>query len=107
MLIEKLTSEERKLFLKELKKVVVTKEGDVSLKPSIQELKQLAYHNSLPFIGFGFLDNFIMIMAGEYIDITLGKETEKQAEINLLISKVPNLESPQWLQRHLETPSLT
>jgi len=71
-LIEKLTSEERKLFLKELKKVVVTKEGDVSLKPSIQELKQLAYHNSLPFIGFGFLDNFIMIMAGEYIDITLG-----------------------------------
>lgn len=72
LLIEKLTSEERKLFLKELKKVVVTKEGDVTLKPSLQELKQLAYHNSLPFIGFGFLDNFIMIMAGEYIDITLG-----------------------------------
>jgi len=72
LLIEKLTSEERKLFLKELKKVVVTKEGDVSSKPTFQELKQLAYHNSLPFIGFGFLDNFIMIMAGEYIDITLG-----------------------------------
>jgi len=72
LLIEKLTSEERKLFLKELKKVVVTKEGDVLSKPTFQELKQLAYHNSLPFIGFGFLDNFIMIMAGEYIDITLG-----------------------------------
>eukprot|EP00090_Calanus_glacialis_P046412 TRINITY_DN9101_c0_g1_i2.p1 TRINITY_DN9101_c0_g1~~TRINITY_DN9101_c0_g1_i2.p1 ORF type:complete len:255 (-),score=45.61 TRINITY_DN9101_c0_g1_i2:486-1250(-) len=71
LLIEKLTSEERKLFLKELKKVVVTKPGEV-LKPTLQELKQLAYHNSLPFIGFGFLDNFIMIMAGEYIDITLG-----------------------------------
>jgi len=72
LLIEKLTSEERKLFLKELKKVVVTKEGDVTSKPTFRELKQLAYHNSLPFIGFGFLDNFIMIMAGEYIDITLG-----------------------------------
>merc|ERR1719347_2490692 len=72
LLIEKLTSEERKLFLKELKKVVVTKEGDVASKPTFRELKQLAYHNSLPFIGFGFLDNFIMIMAGEYIDITLG-----------------------------------
>lgn len=71
LLIEKLTSEERKLFLKELKKVVVTKEGEV-LKPTISELKQLAYHNSLPFIGFGFLDNFIMIVAGEYIDLTLG-----------------------------------
>lgn len=71
LLIEKLTSEERKLFLKELKKVVITKPGEV-LKPTFQELKQLAYHNSLPFIGFGFLDNFIMIMAGEYIDITLG-----------------------------------
>jgi len=71
ILIEKLTTEERKLFLKELKKVVVTKEGELS-KPTYKELKQLAYHNSLPFIGFGFLDNFIMIMAGEYIDITLG-----------------------------------
>lgn len=29
--------------------------------------------NSIPFIGFGFLDNMIMIIAGEYIDMTLGK----------------------------------
>ena len=71
-MIEKLTIEERKLFLKELKKVVVTKEGEV-LRPTRSELRQLAYHNSLPFIGFGFLDNFIMIVAGEYIDLTLGK----------------------------------
>jgi len=70
-MIEKLTVDERKLFLKELKKVVVTKEGEI-LKPTRAELKQLAYHNSLPFIGFGFLDNFIMIVAGEYIDLTLG-----------------------------------
>lgn len=26
----------------------------------------------LPFIGFGFVDNFIMILAGDYIDLTLG-----------------------------------
>ena len=26
----------------------------------------------MPFIGFGFLDNFIMIVAGEYIDIHIG-----------------------------------
>jgi len=71
LLIEKLTTEERKLFLKELKKVVASKDGE-AIKPTYAELKQLAYHNSLPFIGFGFLDNFIMIVAGEYIDITLG-----------------------------------
>ena len=41
-------------------------------QPTMAELRQLAYHNSLPFIGFGFLDNFIMIVAGEYIDLTLG-----------------------------------
>jgi len=70
LLIEKLTVEERKLFLKELKKVEPGRAGRG--QPSMAELRQLAYHNSLPFIGFGFLDNFIMIVAGEYIDLTLG-----------------------------------
>jgi hypothetical protein len=107
LLIEKLTSEERKLFLKELKKVVITKPGEV-LKPTLQELKQLAYHNSLPFIGFGFLDNFIMIMAGEYIDITLGKNVyENPGKSFIYFSKGPNLESLPWLQQPLETLSLT
>ena len=71
MMIQNLTAEERKMFLKELRKVVTAK-GGADLRPSYRELKQLAYHNSLPFVGFGFLDNLIMIMAGEYIDLTLG-----------------------------------
>ena len=29
-------------------------------------------HNAIPFIGFGFLDNAVMIVAGDYIDSTLG-----------------------------------
>jgi len=69
-LIEKLSVEERRIFLRELKKVDSRQSS--SNKPTVAELKQLAYHNSLPFIGFGFLDNFIMIVAGEYIDLTLG-----------------------------------
>ncbi|XP_058968756.2 transmembrane protein 65 isoform X2 [Pocillopora verrucosa] len=32
----------------------------------------VAFHNAIPFIGFGFLDNAIMIIAGEYIDVTIG-----------------------------------
>ena len=64
--------EERTILLKELKKVETRKEVEI-LVPKWTELKQLSYHHSLPFIGFGFLDNFIMIVAGEYIDLTLGK----------------------------------
>lgn len=71
MMIQNLSVDERKMFLKELKKTVATR--DRFLKPSGADLRQLAYHNSLPFVGFGFLDNFIMIIAGEYIDLTLGK----------------------------------
>jgi len=69
MMIQNLSVDERKMFLKELKKVVV---GKGVGPPSTKDLRQLAYHNSLPFVGFGFLDNFIMIIAGEYIDLTLG-----------------------------------
>ena len=71
MMIQNLSVDERKMFLKELKKVA-SKEGMTAL-PSYADLRQLAYHNSLPFVGFGFLDNFIMIIAGEYIDLTLGE----------------------------------
>eukprot|EP00049_Salpingoeca_infusionum_P002059 m.53484 g.53484 ORF g.53484 m.53484 type:complete len:243 (-) comp11366_c0_seq4:2074-2802(-) len=38
-------------------------------------MKQLVYHgirHTVPMVGFGFLDNFIMISAGETIDNTLG-----------------------------------
>lgn len=41
-------------------------------KLSAAQLRQLAVHNALPFIGFGFLDNLIMIVAGDYIDLTIG-----------------------------------
>merc|ERR1719209_1987185 len=57
-LIEKLSVEERRIFLRELKKVDSRQSS--SNKPTVAELKQLAYHNSL------------MIVAGEYIDLTLG-----------------------------------
>merc|ERR1719290_624101 len=42
-MIEKLTVDERKLFLKELKKVVQMKEKESNAKPTRGELKQLAY----------------------------------------------------------------
>jgi len=69
-MIERLSTEERKIFLRELKKV--DKSSEVLAVPTKGELRKLAIHNSIPFVGFGFLDNLIMILAGEYIDMTLG-----------------------------------
>ena len=45
--------------------------GEV-LRPTSTQLRQLAIFQAMPFVGFGFLDNFIMIIAGEYIDLTIG-----------------------------------
>jgi len=41
--------------------------------PTTRQLLLTGVTNALPFIGFGFLDNAVMIVAGEYIDITLGQ----------------------------------
>lgn len=35
-------------------------------------MKIYALHHFLPFVGFGFFDNFVMILAGDYIDLKLG-----------------------------------
>ena len=42
------------------------------VRPSSAELWRLAIQQGLPFVGFGFLDNFIMIVAGESIETFLG-----------------------------------
>jgi hypothetical protein len=40
--------------------------------PSTSDLYKVAIQQGLPFVGFGFLDNFIMIVAGESIETFLG-----------------------------------
>jgi len=46
--------------------------GLVPVKPSSKECRICFVHNAVPFVGFGFLDNVVMIVAGDYIDSTLG-----------------------------------
>ncbi|XP_076290841.1 uncharacterized protein LOC143214093 isoform X2 [Lasioglossum baleicum] len=41
--------------------------------PSTKNLILVAIANAIPFIGFGFLDNFIMIIAGDQIELMLNK----------------------------------
>ena len=40
--------------------------------PTMSQLSMLGFQQSLPYVGFGFLDNFLMIIFGEYIEIYLG-----------------------------------
>ena len=40
--------------------------------PSRAQLWRLALANGVPFVGFGFADNVIMILAGDAIDASLG-----------------------------------
>ena len=74
-MINDLNPEERILLtqaLKQSEESNVTGAGTDTLAPSWNDLNKLAIHQSLPFIGFGFLDNLIMIVAGEYIDASIG-----------------------------------
>jgi len=45
--------------------------SDLPRPPSRTQLRMLGLASALPFIGFGFLDNFLMIICGEFIDSTL------------------------------------
>ena len=73
-MVKELSNEERILLFRTLRLKQEAEETFPSKaeisdnQPTWSDLRKLAIHQSLPFIGFGFLDNFIMIVAGEYID---------------------------------------
>jgi Transmembrane protein 65 len=41
-------------------------------RPARAELRTLFVASAIPMIGFGFMDQFVLIQAGGYIDATLG-----------------------------------
>ena len=61
-------------------------------EPTNEQLTIVAMHQAIPFIGFGIMDNAILILAGETIDIylgmTLGISTMCAAAIGNIISDV-------------------
>ncbi len=78
-------------------------EEEAVSKPTASELYHLALHQSLPFVGFGFLDNLVMILAGEYIDhtigVTLGISTMAAAALGNAISDVFGIGSAWYVER--------
>ena len=84
-------------------------------QPSKRQLLMLALAGGVPFIGFGFADNFIMIIAGDQIDATLGirfgLSTLAAAGLGNLISDVIGLSLQDVIEsktsRFFKAPPLT
>ncbi|KAH9506909.1 Transmembrane protein 65 [Dermatophagoides farinae] len=71
--------------------------------PNTNQLVQLFISQSLPFIGFGFLDNLLMIVAGDYIDLTLGValgiSTMAAAGLGNALSDIAGVGSAYYVER--------
>uniref|UniRef100_A0A2M4CVY1 Putative conserved plasma membrane protein n=1 Tax=Anopheles darlingi TaxID=43151 RepID=A0A2M4CVY1_ANODA len=74
--------------------------------PVTSDLMKLGLVNALPFIGFGFLDNFTMIIAGDYIEHTLGLfmciSTMAAAALGNTISDVIGIGSAFYVEKIAE-----
>ena len=58
--------------LDELSRAWTACKTDPAPPPQPWQLRRLALIAGLPMVGFGFMDNIVMILAGDYIDSTLG-----------------------------------
>ncbi|XP_036371444.1 transmembrane protein 65 isoform X2 [Megalops cyprinoides] len=66
---------ERSCLLKELHRfesMAIAQEQLEMAPPTAAQLRYVLLHNAIPFIGFGFLDNAIMIAAGTQIELSIG-----------------------------------
>ncbi|XP_016316735.1 transmembrane protein 65-like [Sinocyclocheilus anshuiensis] len=86
----------RSCLLKELQRFQSqTQDSEESSPPTAAQLRYILLHNAIPFIGFGFLDNAIMIAAGTQIELsiglTLGISTMAAAALGNLVSDLAGL----------------
>eukprot|EP00916_Digyalum_oweni_P014797 GHVL01024226.1.p1 GENE.GHVL01024226.1~~GHVL01024226.1.p1 ORF type:complete len:369 (+),score=57.66 GHVL01024226.1:13-1119(+) len=71
-------------------------------KPTLTELKWLFLTSAIPFVGFGFIDNFVMIILGDLIDTTmcvlLGFSTMAAAAWGNLFSDTLGIFTGGWVE---------
>uniref|UniRef100_A0A8C6UTU8 Transmembrane protein 65 n=1 Tax=Neogobius melanostomus TaxID=47308 RepID=A0A8C6UTU8_9GOBI len=89
---------ERSCLLRELHKFesIAIAQGQMEIAPpTAAQLRYVLLHNALPFVGFGFLDNCIMIVAGTQIELSigvvLGISTMAAAALGNLVSDLAGL----------------
>ncbi|XP_012059100.1 PREDICTED: uncharacterized protein LOC105622290 [Atta cephalotes] len=85
-------------------------------EPSTKDLVFVAIANAIPFVGFGFLDNFIMIVAGDQIELMLNRRfpisTMAAAALGNTVSDVIGIGSVHYVEIFaqkigFEAPKLT
>ncbi|KYM95776.1 PREDICTED: uncharacterized protein LOC108780051 isoform X2 [Cyphomyrmex costatus] len=85
-------------------------------EPSTKDLVLVAIANAIPFVGFGFLDNFIMIVAGDQIELMLNRRfpisTMAAAALGNTVSDVIGIGSVHYVEMFaqkigFEAPKLT
>lgn len=96
--IYRLQPAERTCLLQELQTFENTAIAQETQEPTPLTSAQMKYvllHNAIPFVGFGFLDNAIMIAAGTQIElsigVTLGISTMAAAALGNLVSDLAGL----------------
>ncbi|XP_034163485.2 transmembrane protein 65 isoform X2 [Pangasianodon hypophthalmus] len=96
--IYSLHATERSCLLRELQNfesIAIAQEKLESSPPSASQLRYVLLHNAIPFVGFGFLDNAIMIAAGTQIElsigVTFGISTMAAAALGNLVSDLAGL----------------
>ncbi|KAK4876374.1 hypothetical protein RN001_012796 [Aquatica leii] len=71
--------------------------------PSMNNLLNIGVANAIPFIGFGFLDNFFMIIFGDHIDLYMGSyfciSTMAAAALGNTFSDVLGIGSAFYVER--------
>uniref|UniRef100_A0AAZ3QB03 Uncharacterized protein n=1 Tax=Oncorhynchus tshawytscha TaxID=74940 RepID=A0AAZ3QB03_ONCTS len=73
--IYSLHPKERTCLLKELQSfesIAIAQETQETSPLTQAQIRYVLLHNAIPFIGFGFLDNAIMIAAGTQIELSIG-----------------------------------
>ncbi|XP_067888507.1 transmembrane protein 65 isoform X2 [Heterodontus francisci] len=93
-----LHSKERKSLLQELQRFesMAMAQEELEVKPpSSAQRRYVFLHSAIPFVGFGFLDNAIMIVAGTQIELSIGVifgiSTMAAAALGNLVSDVAGL----------------
>ncbi|CAG5888010.1 unnamed protein product [Menidia menidia] len=103
--IYRLQPNERTCLLKELQtfeSIAIAQDGNLQKNetldqspPNAAQIRYVLFHNAVPFVGFGFLDNAIMIAAGTQIElsigVTLGISTMAAAALGNLVSDLAGL----------------
>ncbi|XP_058504422.1 transmembrane protein 65-like [Solea solea] len=89
---------ERTCLLRELHRFesIAIAQGQLHIEPpSSAQIRYVLLHNAIPFVGFGFLDNCIMIVAGTQIELSigvvLGISTMAAAALGNLVSDLAGL----------------